>query len=255
MESFDMSLSTFGLVTCPLGTFLTNRLDWGLYLNANYDAGEPEEINVLKSLLHNRRTYFGDGVVAIDCGANIGLYTVTWAKAMAGWGRVIAFEAQEWVFYTLAGNLAINNCLNASASLAAVSATDGIMHIPYLDPSKPSRFGSFELKKLEKTEDVGQPIDYERTKPVTMVRLDTLDLDRVDLIKIDVEGMELDVLAGATGTILRCKPILFIETIKGNIKELRFYLSNVGYKVFDFPYDLLAIHPDDKSINHVRMVP
>jgi FkbM family methyltransferase len=51
--------------------------------------------------------------VAIDCGANIGTHTIEWAKKMTGWGAVIGIEAQERIFYALAGNIAINNCFNA----------------------------------------------------------------------------------------------------------------------------------------------
>ena len=82
------------------------------------------------SLLDLPRRYFGDGVVAIDRAANIGVHTVGWAKRMTGWGSLIAFEAQERVFCALAGNIALNNCFNARAVLSAVAASDGTMKIP-----------------------------------------------------------------------------------------------------------------------------
>ena len=81
-------------------------------------------------LLTQRRQHFGDGVVVVDCGANIGVHTVAWAKGMTGWGQVLAIEAQERIFYALAGNITINNCFNARAFNAAVGAADGVLRVP-----------------------------------------------------------------------------------------------------------------------------
>ena len=86
---------------------------------------DPNEVTLLLSLLDLRRKYYGDGVVAVDCGANLGVHTIEWAKHMTGWGVVLAFEAQERIYYALAGNIAINNCFNARAINAAVSNRAG----------------------------------------------------------------------------------------------------------------------------------
>jgi hypothetical protein len=63
-----------------------------------------------------------------------------------GWGSVIAIEAQERIYYALAGNIAINNCFNAIAMHAAVSSEPGVMQIPTPDYFQPSSFGNLELK-------------------------------------------------------------------------------------------------------------
>ena len=78
-----------------------------------------------REILALRRRHYGEGVLAIDCGANIGVHTIEWAKAMTGWGSVLAIEAQERIYYALAGNIAINNCFNAFAIHAAVSSESG----------------------------------------------------------------------------------------------------------------------------------
>ncbi len=66
---------------------------------------EPIEINAILELLAVRRQHFGDGLLAIDCGAHIGVHTIGWAKLMTGWGSVLAIEAQERLCYALAGNI------------------------------------------------------------------------------------------------------------------------------------------------------
>jgi hypothetical protein len=107
-------------------------------------AFDPEEVDMALMLLGLRRRYFGDGVVALDCGANIGVHTIEWARRMNGWGEVIAIEAQERVFYALAGNIAINNCFNARAVHAAVAAEVGAINIRRPNYLRPGSFGSLE---------------------------------------------------------------------------------------------------------------
>ena len=113
------------------------------------------EINLARMILDLRRRHFGDGVVAIDGGANIGVHTIEWSRHMYGWGQVHAFEAQEIVFYALAGNIALNNCLNARARLAALGERCGDMIVPRPDYMRPASFGSLELRQRENTESIG----------------------------------------------------------------------------------------------------
>lgn len=90
------------------------------YQLLNQACYDPEEIDLAVSLLNARRYTAGDGLKAIDCGANIGIHTIEWVRNMVGWGNVLAIEAQERLYYTLAGNIALNNCFNARAIHAAV---------------------------------------------------------------------------------------------------------------------------------------
>ena len=230
----------FCLVSSDHGTMIVNRLDYndgneGLYGVGNQilTAGQYdiEEVGFLKSLLDDRRKSNGDGVVAIDCGANIGVHSVEWARLMRDWGRVIAIEAQERIFYALAGNLTLQNCFNARAIWAAVDRECGEMMVAEPDYSQPGSFGSLELKYRQlATEYIGQCIDYE--EPLLKVKtlsIDSLNLPRVDLIKMDVEGMELDALMGARATIARCKPDLFVEVTKS--EPIDGFLREMNYEV------------------------
>ncbi len=218
-------------------------------------AFEVSEIDSTLTLLELRRKFHGDGVVALDCGANIGTHTIEWARRMTGWGSVVAFEAQERVYYALAGNIAINNCFNARAIHAAVAEKDGSMTIPVPDYLSPGSFGSLELKKRENPEFIGQTIDYAgpNMAVVRMLALDSLKLPRVDFIKIDVEGMELEVLDGATNTIRNSSPILLVEAIKVDQNKLRLSLESFGYQVFRAGQNFLAVHKADKAGAHVAV--
>lgn len=244
------------------GTMIVNRHDYKMVdEQSGFGVGwqlmttswcERQETELLAHLLRLRRRHHGDGVMAVDCGANIGTVTVSMASACTDWGRVLAFEAQERIFYALAGNLALNNCLNARAEWAAVGATDGVLEVPTVDYTRPASFGSLEIRRRSNTEDIGQPIDYERTHPVRLVRLDSLNLPRLDLLKVDVEGMEFDVLAGADETIRERHPVMLIEHIKVDGNQLLEVLRGWGYEAMPAGVNLLAVHTTDPVLGELK---
>jgi FkbM family methyltransferase len=255
----------FVLVSSGHGSLIVNRNDYHMIDSEHgYGVGhqifensyfDPEEVDLVLSLLNLRKQYFGEGVFGIDCGANIGVHTIEWAKHMSKWGKVIAFEAQERIFYALAGNVAINNCFNAQVIYAAVGANEGSLSIPDIDYNKPSSFGSLELKQCPENEFIGQAVDYspEATKTIKMISIDSLQLTRVDFIKIDVEGMEFEVLDGAKNTIERFYPQMLIETIKIDEQKLKQQLEGCGYKLYQVGINILAIHHSDPSNENIQM--
>ena len=157
----------FVLAASSHGPLILNRFDYHRVGERLFGVGgeilessvfSPEEIDLVLALLRYRRQYFGDGVVLLDCGANIGVHAVESAIEMTGWGSVLAIEAQERLFYALAGNIALNNCFNARALHAAVAAEDGRMRVPLPDYLSPASFGSLELKAHPTNEAIGQKI-------------------------------------------------------------------------------------------------
>jgi FkbM family methyltransferase len=221
-----------------------------LFQGSLFDVGE---IDMALELLKLRRHYHGDGVVALDCGANIGVHTIEWATLMTGWGQVVAFEPQERIYYALAGNIAINNCFNAFALHAAVSSEPGTMTIPNPNYLVPSSFGSLELRQRAGNEFIGQKIDYAaNTVVIRKLTLDEIDLPRVDFIKIDIEGMELEALEGARQTIDRSQPIMLLERIKTDSGQLTHWLETRGYNVAQAGINLVAVHKSDKTMADVK---
>ncbi len=257
----------FVLASTDHGTMIVNRFDYKMFEPGKaYGVGitllgtssyDPYEVSVVAGLLNERRRHFGDGVRLLDIGANIGVFTVEWAKHMTGWGNVLAFEAQERLFHALAGNIAINNCFNARPIWAAVANESGVIGMPVPNYLEPGSFGSLELRPRERSEGIGQPVDYDEAGlvDVTAVTVDSLDLDRLDLMKVDVEGMEMEVLEGARRAIEQHLPIMMIEDVKIDRDELWRFLDGFGYKLFPAGMNVVAIHPTDRSIHSVRQNP
>ena len=249
----------FVLASSDHGTMIVNRFDYRM-INETEGFGvgfqilntaqfDPEEVKMAVQLLQIRRKHHGDGVIAIDGGANIGVHTVEWAKAMTGWGSVLAVEAQERIYYALAGNVAINNCFNATVINAAISSESGTLQIPNPNYFLPSSFGSLELRQRAGNEFIGQQIDYaNNTVIVRKVTIDEINLPRVDFIKLDIEGMEMEALEGARQTIDRSVPILLIERIKADGAQLTQWLEGRGYQVMLVGINLVAVHKSDKTL-------
>ena len=254
MQSMGRNLA-FILASSNHGTMIVNRNDYRMVdAERGYGVGfqilqtgsfDPTEVKLVLDLLALRRKHHGNGVVAIDCGANIGVHTIEWAKAMTGWGSVLSIEAQERIYYALAGNIAINNCFNALAINAAVSSESGVMQIPNPNYLVPSSFGSLELRKRNGNEFIGQHIDYENMVNVRKLAIDEYELPRVDLLKIDVEGMEMEALQGAARTIERSRPVMLIEKIKADAGHLRQWLELRGYTIIEAGINMLVIHGSD----------
>jgi FkbM family methyltransferase len=252
----------FVLASTNHGTMIVNRFDYRMIdQQRGFGVGfqlletasfDPLEVQLAEQLLALRRKYHGDGVIAIDCGANIGVHTVEWANLMVGWGSVLAIEAQERIYYALAGNITINNCFNAVAIHAAVSSEGGWLSIPRPNYLVPSSFGSLELRQRPTNEFIGQQIDYVgNTAEVRKMPLDDFKLTRCDLIKIDIEGMELEALEGAKAMIERCRPIMLIEKIKTDAESLRQWLEARGYRIVEAGINMLAIHGSDRTLAEI----
>ncbi len=229
---------------------LANRFDYLKGSNGFMGVGlelmehgwyREDEVAACLGLITKQRKKFGDGVVVLDVGANIGSHTIPWARSMYTWGIVIAIEPQERIFYALAGNIAMNNCYNARAIWAAVGSKSDVMDIPVLDYQQPANFGGLSL--LNGCDRYDQPVPIGKTK-INVMAIDDLELPRLDFIKIDVQGMEADVLNGSLKTIARCNPIIIVEVDHGtNDREICSSIVGNGYSCNKFDDMNLIFEP------------
>lgn len=182
-----------------------------LRLYGEYSAGEPE---LWSKLL------FG-GERALDVGANIGVFTLALANLVGPQGQVIAFEPQVQNYKLLEenaikyGNI-ITFCKACSAPgelITRVSSFDALGH---------KNYGRIEC---------GPQGDL--VVDVTTID-EVLNGDAVGFIKIDVEGMELEVLLGGAESIRKWRPILYLENDRPqNSAKLINWVHSLGYRLFE----------------------
>ncbi len=168
-------MSNFVITTSDNGPLIVNVNDTGVGLQILCNrVHEPEVVNYGKSILVKCYELHGRGVIALDVGANIGTCAVPWARHLKDWGYLVAYEPQETIFYALAGNLVINNLMNAKAINAVVSSNNDVMQIPRLNYNMPGNYGGLHLRKQDDRGDLGQPVSY---KEEHMTNVLTLTLD------------------------------------------------------------------------------
>ena len=157
-------------------------------------AFESEEIKFLQKWLR-------PGDVAVDVGANVGLLTIPMAKAVGEKGQVFAFEPIEENVRSLQCNLDVNDLRNVVLTNCAVGSFDGNIRLSDEHHSSDQSSGFFHRAK-----------ESEAGIEVKQIRLDNhfkntiQTVNEIRIMKIDVEGMEIDVLDGL-GDLFDCKKI------------------------------------------------
>lgn len=191
------------------------------------------------------------GFNIIDVGANIGMLTIPFARK-ANAGKVVAFEPDPVSRARLVGHLAKNRIDNVKVEARGLGRAEGTQRLYRV---LGTNSGMNRIVSLEPASDRFPFAE------VQVARLDhlwpELGMDRLDLIKIDVEGFEMEVLRGAEATLRRFKPVLFIELDEQNLREngsapatLVAFLEGLGYRVRQagdlapMPRELAGCHMD-----------
>ncbi len=163
----------------------------------------------------------GFGHLVVEAGANIGAHKVHLAKLVGEQGAVFAFEPQRIVFQTLCANIALNQLVNVVTCQQGLGRQFGEMVLPNVDPRLENNFGGLSLLTEGDGEKVG------------IVTIDSLGLQRCNLIKVDVEGMEEEVISGAVNTIAKFRPILYLENDRAEKSaSLIRFLQSLNYRVW-----------------------
>lgn len=181
-----------------------------------------------------------DGVV-VDAGANLGAHTLPLALRVAAGGFVIAVEPQTQLYRMICGTLALNPLPNVHVKHAALGRERSLVRIPRIDYTAPGNFGGLELSRS---------IDGVDGDDVQCLPLDAFNLERLDFIKIDVEGWELDVLHGGAQTISRCRPVMSVEADREqNVPATLGWLRLNGYRAWWHRPALGPLWPRTVSVN------
>ena len=153
--------------------------------------------------------FVGPGDTIVDAGAYIGTHSAAFAEMTGPDGRVFSFEAQPASFALLSRNLAGRLACTRGGAVNAVLGAAGVADAISLERIDIAASHSFGSAIVESAQDPSPSASATASVPTTT--LDALGLDRCALVKIDVEGMEDQVLAGAEQLLARCAPLVYAE--------------------------------------------
>ena len=200
------------------------ELDIGDWIQENiYFLGgyEDAELQFIQSSLKEDNIF-------IDIGANIGVHSLFASKLVGKNGKVISFEPFRQNYNALNKNIALNGSTNVVTENLALFKTETILDIYYNTNEANLGMASSYLTEFS---------CVEKIKAVALDSyLKTIPQQKVDFIKIDIEGGEYDALLGMKSTLMSFYPKLLIEildhnelTESGNKKNIVGYLENMGY--------------------------
>lgn len=159
----------------------------------------------------------GPGDVVVDAGANIGAYTIPLAAHVGPAGVVYAFEPFRKLFQLLCANAAANGLGNVHAVHAALGATHERLRVRSPDLSTFNLPSSMQVRNQGYSQaERNWTLYYEPDtfEDVVVTTVDSLQLSALKLLKVDVEDMEVEVIAGARETLQRLRPWVWAENAR-----------------------------------------
>ena len=199
---------------------LRKNVDWGVFIE-----------------VHISDAYYKDtlkeGMNVIDIGAHIGAYTILASEKVGNTGKVIAIEPEPQNYQRLLENVIINNFKNVVLKKTALSDHNGLERL-YISPSSVRHSLLPQEGKITSIEVIVKTLD---------ILLEELHIKKVDIIKIDVEGAEIEVIKGAKETLQNnpdAKIIVASYHYPGEVKEVQDFLHNMGFKTKVSPFDIVT---------------
>lgn len=220
-----------------------------------YGEHSPGEIRLFAALLGEPRDEPDRGMIVAEAGAHVGDHTLALAKLVGPRGKVYAFEPQEALAGLLLTNLAMN-AVNGWTFVVPVALGDGETEeafFPEVNYFAPGNFGGVSLR----ADGTGST--------VVSQALDNYGLDHLDLLKIDVEGMELALLRGAETTIKAHQPIIYLENdrVEKSADLIEWLTDEVDYKLWwhlprmidkdNYKGKISIVYPNMTSINMLAL--
>jgi FkbM family methyltransferase len=177
------------------------ELELGETIDLNLFLGEFEK-DVRAAIVR----YCKPGMTIIDIGANVGVHALLFASKVAPGGKVVAFEPTEFAYRKLVRNVSLNPQVDVTT-----------VHVALTDQPGPARMVNFRSS---------WPTFGPRRDGPSVVTFERLDdwcerntLGHVDLIKLDVDGNEYGVLAGAEALLARSHPIVLMEVVGPHLDD------------------------------------
>ncbi|MCQ8226697.1 FkbM family methyltransferase [Pantoea trifolii] len=229
-------------------------------INAHLRSGkawEPTTLQIAQLLIEGI-----ERPVLVDVGANLGAWSVPMGDHIRTKGGILyAFEPQRQVYYQLCANLFSNQLFHCHAMQMAIGDVNGEIDVPVLDMQNEVNVGALSLDADIRAQQKMLSTDITTCESVRIATIDSLKLPAAHLVKIDVEGLELEVLKGARLWLGSSGyPAILFEVwgdyLPGLIPKrnrlLNLLKRALGYEVDMFGELGIAQHPQNKRLEIKR---
>jgi len=213
-------------------------INWCLDLNEGIDLVIYLSGCFEKNTLRAYSCLLKQGDVVLDVGGNIGAHTLHFAKLVGENGHVYVFEPTVYAYNKLVENISLNPELSTRITPVQAMLSDGVNR-----KLESEIYSSWPLKK---NDDI-HPLHAGRLESTAGAKVFSVDefisssgMEKVDFVKLDVDGKEVSILKGAMNTLVknRC-PILIelsfytLHEADTSVDELLEILNNYGYQITD----------------------
>lgn len=224
---------------------LSNNIKINLYSDSIlsqliYNGFEELELDFLKANLSS-------GDIFLDIGSNIGLFSLVASQRVGDAGLVVAYEPNPVTYSRLIENIKINNFDNIQTHNIGLSNLKSDLDF-YISKNGYDAWNSFAPEPSKLQEMIKVPV----STLDSLVK--ELDVEKIKVIKIDVEGWEKFVLQGGQQFLTKFSPLLIVEFGEANalnanyyVQELFAILEDMGYNWYDIQSDL-SLLPHRKKL-------
>ena len=221
VDYFDKPFYFYVLERCCISDGIKSNEVWEPYMHTIFEK------------------YIDKKSIVVECGCHIGTHTVKMASLC---DKLYGFEPMPETYEVLNKNIVLNNITNAIIYKKGVADKTGFTKYSWSLDDNPGASG------LDNNP-MGIPPRIRTTDkiiPVELTTIDSLNLDRLDFMKIDVEGYEQLVIEGAMNTIKKCKPVIIMEVWKDHFGRVDMnYTKNLFKKLLNIGYNVENVHGPD----------
>jgi FkbM family methyltransferase len=192
------------------------------YIFRSMDSVDPVLCRLARELVKRNH-------VVWDIGSNIGLFAFAAAHLAGESGKVVALEADMWLVQLLRRSAAIQPSTSASVQVIPAAVADGCDVRTFNIAARSRASNSLAGYGNSQTGGVAE------RQSVISVSMDWLAyrLPHPDVVKIDVEGAELEVLTGALGLLRTKGPVILCEVCAERSPGVTDLLRSIGYRIYD----------------------
>ena len=217
----DKNFKFYILDNCGISNYIKNNQFWEEHMHDIF------------------KKYVNSDSIVIECGCHIGTHSIPLASLCK---TFYGFEPMPDTYDVLNKNIKLNNINNAIIYKKGVADKEGMTQYSWICENNPgcSGLNNNPMGKPDWIASTNKNIDVELTT------IDLLQLDKLDFIKIDVEGYETLVIDGAFNTIKKCMPVIIMEVWANHNSKIDInYTKSIFKNILDLGYDISHVYGPD----------